>query len=80
VGVFWLNAAETWVDVTGSKDQNVLSSIVNLVSGSQETPHVDVHFMSESGIIDAFILLGPSTDDVMKQYHSLTGTAPLPQV
>lgn len=61
-------------------DQNMLSSIVNLVSGSNSKPEVDAHFMSESGIIDVFFLLGPMPDDVMKQYASLTGTAPLPQV
>lgn len=61
-------------------DQNVLSSIVNLVSGSNLKSEVDAHFMSESGIIDVFFLLGPSPDDVFKQYTSLTGTTPLPQV
>lgn len=33
VGVFWMNAAEMWVDIFNSKDANVVSSIVNLVSG-----------------------------------------------
>nr|ALX00045.1 neutral alpha-glucosidase ab-like protein [Melanoplus sanguinipes] len=32
-GVFWLNAAETWVDIDGTHDQNVMSSIVNFVLG-----------------------------------------------
>ncbi|KAK6632383.1 hypothetical protein RUM44_007425 [Polyplax serrata] len=79
-GVFWLNSAETWIDVMSKGDQNMLSSIVNLVSGSNSKPEVDAHFMSESGIIDVFFLLGPMPDDVMKQYASLTGTAPLPQM
>ncbi|EEB17338.1 Neutral alpha-glucosidase AB precursor, putative [Pediculus humanus corporis] len=79
-GVFWLNAAETWIDVMSKGDQNVLSSIVNLVSGSTSKSEIDAHFMSESGIIDVFLLMGPSPDDVLKQYASLTGTSPLPQM
>lgn len=79
VGVFWMNAAETWVDILGPGDQNVVSSIVNFVSGSAPPPQVDSHFMSESGIIDTFFMLGPKPMDVFRQYTKLTGTAPLPQ-
>uniref|UniRef100_A0A6P7G3N1 Glucosidase II subunit alpha n=1 Tax=Diabrotica virgifera virgifera TaxID=50390 RepID=A0A6P7G3N1_DIAVI len=79
IGAFWLNAAETWVDINNSKDRNVMSSIVNLVSGSKSENNVDVHFMSESGIVDIFILLGPTPKDAVKQYGSLTGVHPLPQ-
>ncbi|KAK9871594.1 hypothetical protein WA026_012974 [Henosepilachna vigintioctopunctata] len=79
VGAFWLNAAETWVDIQNSKDQNVVSSFVNLVSGQTKENKVDVHFMSESGVVDLFILMGPSPKDCVKQYMSLTGVAPLPQ-
>jgi alpha-glucosidase (family GH31 glycosyl hydrolase) len=74
-----LNAAETWVDILGTADQNVVSSIVNFVSGSTTPPQVDSHFMSESGIIDTFFMLGPKPKDVFRQYSKLTGTAPLPQ-
>lgn len=83
VGVFWLNAAETWVDIAGVKENSehtsVVESIVNLVSGStaeKDTPKA--HFMSECGIIDFFIMLGPRPLDVTRQYSSLTGTTPLP--
>lgn len=34
--------------------------------------------MSESGIIDVFVMLGPTPDDVFRQYGKLTGNAPLP--
>ncbi|KAI0035606.1 glycoside hydrolase family 31 protein [Vararia minispora EC-137] len=36
------------------------------------------HWISESGILDLFILPGPSPDDVFAQYARLTGTAALP--
>lgn len=73
VGFFWHNSAETWVDVNNSKDSNVMSSLVNLVSGSKSENNVNVHFMSESGIIDFFVLMGPMLRDTVKQYASLTG-------
>ncbi|CAG9861083.1 unnamed protein product [Phyllotreta striolata] len=79
VGLFWHNSAETWVDINNSKDGNVMASIVNLVSGSKTESNIDVHFMSESGLVDAFMLMGPSPKDAVKQYVSLTGVHPLPQ-
>ena len=36
------------------------------------------HWMSESGVFDLFMMRGPSVNDVMKQYTSLTGTQALP--
>ncbi|XP_046483150.1 neutral alpha-glucosidase AB [Neodiprion pinetum] len=79
-GVYWQNAAETWVDITSSADNNVVESIVNFVSGSAKKPQVDAHFISESGLIDAFFMLGPSPLDAFRQYTRLTGSAPLPQM
>uniref|UniRef100_A0A0A9X6S5 Glucosidase II subunit alpha n=1 Tax=Lygus hesperus TaxID=30085 RepID=A0A0A9X6S5_LYGHE len=75
-GVFWLNPSETWVDVKSGSD-NVVSSIVNLMGGGQETA-VESHFMSESGNIDVFLLFGPRPENVFRQYTLLTGTAPVP--
>lgn len=80
VGVFWQNVAETWVDINNSKDANVVSSIVNLVSGQRTEANVDVHFMSESGVVDLFVLLGPTPAEAVRQYAALTGVAPLPPV
>ncbi|KAH8367842.1 hypothetical protein KR084_003461 [Drosophila pseudotakahashii] len=78
-GVYWQNAAETWVDIQTS-ETNVVSSLVNFVSGSRKTPPPAAHFMSESGIVDAFIMLGPKPMDTFKQYADLTGTHELPQL
>lgn len=36
--------------------------------------------MSESGILDLFIFMGPKPQDVLRQYAALTGVAPLPQL
>jgi alpha 1,3-glucosidase len=58
-GVFWLNSAETFVDIHDTKT---------------------AHFMSESGVMDVFVLLGPSPNEVFQQYTELTGVANLPQL
>jgi mannosyl-oligosaccharide alpha-1,3-glucosidase len=80
-GIFWQNAAETWVDIAGgSSEQNVMSSIVNFVAGSRQADPPSAHFMSESGIIDVFVLLGPSPNDAFRQYTDLTGSGNLPQM
>ncbi|KRT80427.1 glycoside hydrolase, partial [Oryctes borbonicus] len=80
VAIFWHNTAETWIDINNSKDVNVVSSLVNLVSGNKAENRVDAHFMSESGIVDMFVFMGPSFPDTVRQYTMLTGTAPIPQI
>ena len=75
VGIFWLNAAETWIDVKKSTS-GVLGSLSNMVSSSK--PRTDTHWMSESGIIDAFVFLGPRPKDISRQFGKITGTTPLP--
>uniref|UniRef100_A0A8C9WMN5 Glucosidase II alpha subunit n=1 Tax=Scleropages formosus TaxID=113540 RepID=A0A8C9WMN5_SCLFO len=65
MGIFWFNAAETWVDISSN-------------TGASETPQTDIRWISESGIIDVFIMLGPKPADVFTQYASLTGTQSFP--
>ena len=73
VGVFWLNAAETWVDITKhSASANPLS----LGIGAQTT--TDTHWFSESGLLDVFVFLGPTPSDVVGAYSDLTGYTQLP--
>lgn len=79
-GVFWNNAAESWVDIKNSKDTDVVSSIANLISGNRPESQVETHFMSESGVLDFYMMLGPKPKDVVRQYAALTGVAPLPQM
>lgn len=54
--------------------QTVFGKMLDFVQGSSETPQTDVRWISESGIIDVFIMLGPTPSDVFTQYASLTGT------
>uniref|UniRef100_A0A0P6J4H7 Neutral alpha-glucosidase AB n=1 Tax=Heterocephalus glaber TaxID=10181 RepID=A0A0P6J4H7_HETGA len=79
LGIFWLNAAETWVDISSNTaGKTLFGKMLDYLQGSGETPQTDVRWMSESGIIDVFLLLGPSAFDVFQQYASLTGTQALP--
>ncbi|KAF3822164.1 hypothetical protein GH733_007538 [Mirounga leonina] len=79
LGIFWLNAAETWVDISSNTaGKTLFGKMLDYLQGSGETPQTDVRWMSESGIIDVFLLLGPSVSDVFRQYASLTGTQALP--
>jgi len=39
---------------------------------------VSTHFLSESGVVDIFMIPGPSPADVYRQYAHLTGTLSLP--
>ncbi|TKA69853.1 hypothetical protein B0A49_07634 [Cryomyces minteri] len=74
VGVFWLNAAETWVDITKSK---VSSNLLSLgIEGHTDT---HTHWFSEGGLLDVFVFLGPTPKDVTSAYGELTGYTQLPQ-
>eukprot|EP00850_Spirogloea_muscicola_P008455 SM000045S16200 [mRNA] locus=s45:243450:247942:+ [translate_table: standard] len=70
-GFFWLNAAEMLIDVLkpGWDDQS-----------PQEGGPIESHWISESGILDTFFFLGPSPQDVMRQYSLVTGPTALPQL
>ena len=50
------------------------------MKGDTDIPQIDSHWMSESGVIDVFFMLGPKPDDVFRQYGKLTGTTALPPV
>ncbi|KAK4122274.1 glycoside hydrolase family 31 protein [Parathielavia appendiculata] len=74
VGVFWLNAAETWVDITKGKDyKNPLSL------GTKSKTSTHTHWISESGLLDVFVFLGPTPKDLTAKYGELTGTTAMPQ-
>ncbi|KAI1982319.1 glucosidase II [Ophidiomyces ophidiicola] len=74
VGVLWLNAAETWVDIVKMKQSpNPLSL------GVEETTDTQTHWFSENGLLDVFVFLGPNPYDIAKTYGELTGFTQLPQ-
>uniref|UniRef100_A0AAR2LUC8 Glycoside hydrolase family 31 N-terminal domain-containing protein n=1 Tax=Pygocentrus nattereri TaxID=42514 RepID=A0AAR2LUC8_PYGNA len=66
LGVFWLNASETLGDNGPT------------VKWSRLSPETNVSWVSESGQIDCFLLLGPSPAQVFSQYAQLTGYQALP--
>lgn len=77
-GVFWHNAAETWVDVRSEPDSGLVSTVTSYLGGGQAQTSKHVHWISESGALDVFLMLGPAAGDVMRQYKQLTGATQLP--
>jgi len=83
-GVFFLNSAEMWIDVekpsTSKGFDGVLGRLQEFVTGEPRltVPQTDTHWIAESGVLDLFVFLGPSPQDIFKQYSSLTGTTSMP--
>jgi len=78
VGLLWLNSAETWVDVQKHASGSS-GGLFGFFAKSDASPErVDIHWMSESGLIDVFVMTGPQPKDVMRQYTTLTGTSYMP--
>lgn len=57
-GLFWLNSAQTFVDIEKLDDG------------------LNTFFYSESGVIDFFVLTGPTLKEAVRQYAGLTGKVP----
>jgi alpha 1,3-glucosidase len=70
VGVFWLNAAETWIDIVKSETNP------RAMSTGKTSTHT--HWMSEGGLLDVFVLPGPDAALLYQQYGALTGYTTLP--
>ncbi|KAK7472303.1 glucosidase II [Stygiomarasmius scandens] len=62
VAIFNAVGSETWIDIS------------HPVPGKS----TKTHWISESGILDVFLLPGPTPSDVFAQYARLTGTTALP--
>ncbi|XP_039088662.1 neutral alpha-glucosidase C isoform X3 [Hyaena hyaena] len=79
VGIFWLNASETLVEINTEPAVKYTLTHMGPVAAKQKVlSRTDVHWMSESGIIDVFLLTGPTPFDIFKQYSYLTGTQAMP--
>ncbi|WFD34956.1 glucan 1,3-alpha-glucosidase [Malassezia cuniculi] len=90
VSVLWLNAAETWVDLHKTKARpapppghtDARATAVRddgFLSGGTDKRTSHAHFVSESGVLDMFVFLGPSASDIMSQFTQLVGRTALPQ-
>ncbi|KZT61179.1 glycoside hydrolase family 31 protein [Calocera cornea HHB12733] len=66
VAVLFLTGAETWIDVARPERG----------AGAG----MSTHWVTESGILDLFLLPGPSPAALFKQYTALTGPSALPQL
>jgi alpha 1,3-glucosidase len=92
VGVFWLNAAETWIDVekretkreiveawkTGGASSQKGSNDGGVTDKGPTGTSTETYWMSESGILDLFVFLGPSSAEIFASFGSLVGTTILP--
>ncbi|VDD97760.1 unnamed protein product [Enterobius vermicularis] len=79
VAALWLNAAETWVDINSPLDsKGIFGSLADKLKITSDAPEVSTHFISETGLIDVFIMLGPKPADIFRQNGALTGFYPLP--
>ncbi len=72
-GIFWLNAAETWVDIVKTKTS---ANPLSLGIGSKTS--TQTHWISETGLVDVFVMLGTTPKDIIKTYGELTGYSTLP--
>ncbi|KAG0377053.1 hypothetical protein BGX24_006795 [Mortierella sp. AD032] len=78
--VFWMNAAETWIDVEKSPEDKTGGILSWIKSKKTVQPAVTkTHWISEAGVLDLFVFLGPTHRDIFRQYSSLVGTTALPQ-
>ena len=88
VGVFWLNGAETWIDIekpstaksvsdSWRKSRHQKNSLAK--DAGPTTRSTTTHWVSESGVLDLFVFLGPTPDSLFQQFSSLVGTTALPQ-
>ncbi|KAF9182981.1 hypothetical protein BGZ51_004318 [Haplosporangium sp. Z 767] len=78
--VFWMNAAETWIDVEKSHEDKA-GGILSWIKTKKpvSAPSTKTHWISEAGVLDLFVFLGPTHRDIFRQYTSLVGTTALPQ-
>eukprot|EP00250_Pteridium_aquilinum_P013173 c21179_g1_i1 orf=86-2851(+) len=74
-GFFWLNSAEMLIDVLAPGWEKGDSK-----EESDASNQIDTQWISESGIVDAFLFVGPKPKDLLRQYTSVTGLPIMPQL
>ena len=65
-GLFWLNPSDTFVRLSRN------------LSPGESAEALQSTWVSESGIIDAFVFPGPTPASVLRDYHRVTGLAAMP--
>ncbi|KAA6379304.1 MAG: Alpha-glucosidase, partial [Streblomastix strix] len=81
VGVFWLNAADTYVDLwRKDRDNNSVNNTTSDTQNEQEDDDntIHSHFISETGRLDFFILSANTPLELIQNYALLVGTPALP--
>ncbi|KAI8452785.1 hypothetical protein BY996DRAFT_8508308 [Phakopsora pachyrhizi] len=90
ISVFWLNSAENWMDV--EKEQTKLDvkrswKLSTTLTSSSEAHErnqgpsdttTTTHWISEAGIMDLFIFLGPTSKEIFSSFVTLVGTNTIP--
>ncbi|XP_077117305.1 neutral alpha-glucosidase C [Ranitomeya variabilis] len=78
-GILWLNASETLVEIHSKAAlQPPMHLATPDLQKQKAVPKKYIRWMSESGVVDFFLLNGPAPCDVFKQYAQLTGTQMFP--
>ncbi|VEL29483.1 unnamed protein product, partial [Protopolystoma xenopodis] len=59
VGLLWHNPSETWIDIKSNRQtgSGIFGSISNILSARSEIPSVKTRWMSESGVVDVFLII-----------------------
>ncbi|GJE94653.1 glycoside hydrolase family 31 protein [Phanerochaete sordida] len=73
IPVMYAHSKESTVGVFNAIASDTFIDVAHPEPGSSYT-----HWISESGILDVFLLPGPKPADIFKQYTGLTGTQALP--
>ncbi|SCV72067.1 BQ2448_4761 [Microbotryum intermedium] len=86
VAVFAAIGSEMWIDITKSSTPKPITSAfkqkdkdLSSTDAGPSSVSTSTHWIAESGILDLFVFLGPSSLDIFDQYTTLTGKIPMPQ-
>ena len=71
-GIFWLNAAETWIDIW--KQDSERHSITSLLEKRKNSAQTETHCFSETGLLGFYVIMGRRPTDVVRKYGWLTGS------
>ncbi|KAI8988495.1 glycosyl hydrolases family 31-domain-containing protein [Mycotypha africana] len=81
-GIFWMNPSETWIDIVKKKPTDNSNPVQKVFKSGQKADSLSTqtHWISEAGVMDIFVFLGPTTKDILRQYTALTGSLSMPQM